>query len=64
MAQMKSKSVEEYFESLSKDTKKNLLALRTIIKKAVPDVVELINYDIPAYALVEGGKRDKQIMIV
>ncbi len=63
MAQMKFKTVEEYFESLPKDTKKKLLALRIIIKKAVPNVVELINYDMPAYALVEGGKRDKQIMI-
>jgi uncharacterized protein YdhG (YjbR/CyaY superfamily) len=31
--------------------------------QAVPDATELFNYDIPAYALVKGGKRDKQIMI-
>jgi uncharacterized protein YdhG (YjbR/CyaY superfamily) len=37
--------------------------LRKIIKKASPKAIELINYDIPAFALVEGGKRDKQIMI-
>lgn len=63
MAKKNFKTVEEYFESQPKDTKKNLLALRSIIKEAVPDVIELINYDMPAYALVEGGKRDKQIMI-
>jgi uncharacterized protein YdhG (YjbR/CyaY superfamily) len=40
-----------------------LLALRAIIKKAAPNAIELFNYDIPAYALVKGGKRDKQIMI-
>ena len=27
------------------------------------EAIELINYDILAYALVKGGKRDKQIMI-
>ena len=37
--------------------------MQKIILKAAPDAAELLNYDIPAYALVEGGKRDKQIMI-
>jgi uncharacterized protein YdhG (YjbR/CyaY superfamily) len=63
MATSKFQTVHEYFESQPEDTKKNLLALRAIIKKAVPNTEELINYDIPAYALVKGGKRDKQIMI-
>lgn len=57
------KTVGEYIDSQPKDTKKTLLALRAIIKKAVPDATELFNYDIPAYALVKDGKRDKQIMI-
>lgn len=63
MVKLKCKTVEEYFESQPMDTKKNLLALRAIIKKAVPGAVELINYDMPSFALVDGGKRDKQIMI-
>ncbi len=62
-AKKKFKTVDEYIESLPKDTKRTLLALRAIIRKAVPDATELFNYDIPAYALVKGGKRDKQIMI-
>ncbi len=62
-AKKKFKTVDEYIESQPEDTKRTLLALRAIIKKAVPDVTELFNYDIPAYALVKGGKRDKQIMI-
>jgi uncharacterized protein YdhG (YjbR/CyaY superfamily) len=37
--------------------------LRIIIKKAAPKATELINYDIPAFALVEGGKREKQLMM-
>jgi len=59
----KFKTVDEYIESQPEDTKRTLLALRAIIMKAVPDATELFNYDIPAYALVKGGKRDKQIMI-
>ena len=59
----KFKTVDEYIEGQPEDTRKTLLALRAIILKAVPDAMELFNYDIPAYALVKGGKRDKQIMI-
>ena len=62
-AKKKFKTVDEYIESQPEDTKRTLLALRSIIVKAVPDAMELFNYDIPAYALVKGGKRDKQIMI-
>ncbi|MBS1652862.1 MAG: DUF1801 domain-containing protein [Bacteroidetes bacterium] len=59
----KYKTVKEYFDIQSKETLKTLLALKKLILKVVPDAVELINYDIPAYALVKDGKRDKQIMI-
>ena len=62
-AKKKFKTVDEYIESQPEDTKRTLLALRAIIIKAVPDATELFNYDIPAFALVKGGKRDKQIMI-
>ena len=56
-------TADDYFKSQTPETRNNLMALRAIIFKAVPYAVELINYDIPAYALVEGGKRDKQIMV-
>jgi len=59
----KFKTIDEYIASQPEDTRRTLLALRAIIMKAVPDATELFNYDIPAYALVKGGKRDKQIMI-
>ena len=59
----KFKSVDEYLKSQPEDTRKTLVALRALIMDAVPDATELLNYDIPAYALVKGGKRDKQIMI-
>lgn len=60
---LKFKTVNEYIENQPADTKRTLLALQEIIKKALPDAQELFNYDMPAYALVNGGKRDKQIMI-
>lgn len=63
MAKTNFKTVDEYIKSQPTDTKKTLQALRKIIFKAAPDAVELFNYDIAAYALVKGGKRDKQIMI-
>jgi uncharacterized protein YdhG (YjbR/CyaY superfamily) len=58
-----SKSVEEYFDSQTEETKKSLLELRKCILKVAPNATELLNYDIPAYALVENGKREQQIMI-
>lgn len=62
-AKKKFKTVDEYIESQPEDTWRTLLALREIIMQTAPDATELFNYDIPAYALVKGGKRDKQIMI-
>lgn len=64
MAQIpKFNSVDEYFKSLSENSLETLLALRAIIQETVPNCTELLNYEMPAYALTEGGKRDKQIMI-
>jgi uncharacterized protein YdhG (YjbR/CyaY superfamily) len=56
-------SVQEYFNAQSAETLETLIALRNIIQKTFPDCKELLNYNIPAYALKKGGKRDKQIMI-
>jgi uncharacterized protein YdhG (YjbR/CyaY superfamily) len=62
-AKKKFKTVAEYIKSQPADTQKTLLALRAILRKAAPDATELLNYDMLAYALVKGGKRDKQIMM-
>jgi uncharacterized protein YdhG (YjbR/CyaY superfamily) len=59
----KFKTIDEYVKKQPLETQNTLQALRKIIKKASPKAIELINYDIPAFALVEDGKRDKQIMI-
>jgi uncharacterized protein YdhG (YjbR/CyaY superfamily) len=59
----KSKEVDEYIANQPPETQRALKELRSLIWQAAPNVTELINYRIPAFALVEGGKRDQQIMI-
>lgn len=56
-------SVDAYFDAQPEKTKQALLELKKCILNAAPNATELINYNIPAYALTEGGKRDQQIMI-
>lgn len=57
------KTVEEYFESQPETTRQMLLELRSCILEVEPNATELLNYNIPAYALLQGGKREQQIMI-
>nr|WP_321411110.1 DUF1801 domain-containing protein [uncultured Carboxylicivirga sp.] len=57
------KTVDEYFYSQPIQVREVLLELRSYIFTAEPNAIEVINYNIPAYSLVEGGKRDQQIMI-
>lgn len=56
-------SVEDYFSTQPEKAKESLQAIRQCILKVVPEAKELFNYKIPAYALIEGGKREQQIMI-
>lgn len=57
------KTADEYFRSQPENVRKILLELRSCIFEAQPNATELLNYNIPAYALIENGKRDQQIMI-
>jgi uncharacterized protein YdhG (YjbR/CyaY superfamily) len=59
----RSKEVDEYISNQPPETRRALEELRSLIWQAAPNVIELINYRIPAFALVEGGRRDQQIMI-
>lgn len=56
-------SVVEYINAQPEQTKKALLELKDCILKVAPNATELLNYNIPAYALVKDGKREQQIMI-
>lgn len=59
----RSKEVDAYITAQPPATQRVLEELRSYIWQAAPKVSELMNYNIPAFALVEGGKRDQQIMI-
>lgn len=59
----KSKDVDKYISNQPSETQRALNELRSCIWQAAPNTEELINYNIPAFALVAGGKRDQQIMI-
>lgn len=55
--------VAEYFEKQSPTTRKFLEEIREHILEAAPHAQEEMNYRIPAYTLIPGGKREEQIMI-
>ena len=59
----KSRVVDEYIFNQPPVARQALEELRSCIWQAAPAVSELMNYKIPAFALVKGGKRDQQIMI-
>jgi len=59
----RSREVDMYIATQPPETQRALEELRSCIWQAAPGVTELMNYNIPAFALVKGGKRDKQIMI-
>jgi len=56
-------TIDDYIDNQPKETQKVLQELRSIIKEAVPDAIEILNYKVPAFILVPGGKRDQQIMM-
>jgi len=59
----RSEEVDAYIAAQPPETRRALQEMRSCIWKAAPRVSELMNYNIPAFALVKGGKRNKQIMI-
>ncbi len=56
-------TITDYIESQPHGTARALRELRECILGAAPDAEELLNYGIPAFALVPGGKRDQQVMM-
>ncbi|PNQ72578.1 hypothetical protein C1T31_10510 [Hanstruepera neustonica] len=56
-------TIDDYIAHQPKPVQAVLQELRTIIKEAAPDTVEVLNYKVPAFTLVPGGKRDQQIMM-
>ena len=54
---------EEYVDDQPEACRPALHELRRIIHDTIPDTEELFNYNIPAFTLVPGGKREQQIMV-
>jgi uncharacterized protein YdhG (YjbR/CyaY superfamily) len=56
-------SINAYIDEFPDDTRKKLYELKACILTAVPNAKELFTYGVPAFALIEGGKMEEQIMI-
>lgn len=55
-------SIDDYIKAQPADRQARLQEMRQLILDCVPAASELINYNIPAIALVAGAKRDAQVM--
>ncbi len=56
-------TIDDYIAYQPKQAQVVLKELRKIIKDAAPDAIEVLNYKVPSFTLVPGGKRDQQIMM-
>ena len=56
-------TIDDYIANQSEEAQKILQELRSIIKEAAPDAIEILNYKVPSFTLVPGGKSDQQIMM-
>lgn len=57
------KTVDDYIDAQSPEAQKLLHELRALINEAASEAEELLNYKVPSFTLVPGGKRDQQVMI-
>lgn len=55
--------IDRYIAAQPEEVQRALQEVRSYIKIAAPAAEELINYQILAFSLIEGGKREQQIMI-
>ena len=56
-------TIDDYIDDQPEQTRAALVAMKECILEAAPDAEQLFNYDVPAFALVRGGKREEQIMM-
>lgn len=56
-------TIDDYIAYQPQSAQIILQKMRTIIKKAAPDAIEVLNYKIPTFTLVPNGKKEHQIMI-
>lgn len=58
------KTIDDYINSQSKEAQIILQQLRSLIKEAVPETIEIQNYKVPSFKLIHETKPEQQIMIV
>jgi uncharacterized protein YdhG (YjbR/CyaY superfamily) len=56
-------TMDDYIDNQPKEAQKILQELRSIINHTHPDAIELLNYKVPSFTLVPGGKSEQQIMM-
>ena len=56
-------TIDDYIASQPPEAQQLLQELRSIIKEAAPNAEEILNYKVPSFTLIPGGKREHQIMI-
>ncbi len=56
-------TIDDYIGSQPVEVQAILQELRSIIREAAPGTTEILNYKVPSFTLVDGGKRDQQIMM-
>ncbi|WP_338732725.1 iron chaperone [Mangrovimonas cancribranchiae] len=58
------KTIDDYIVNQKKEAQVILRELRSLIKEAVPETVEISNYKVPSFTLIPETKPEKQLMIV
>ncbi len=58
------KTIDDYIDSQVLEAQSILRDLRSLIKEAVPETVEITNYKVPSFSLIPKVKPQQQIMIV
>ena len=57
-------TVDDYINNQTEEAKAILHELRSLIKEAVPETVEIQNCKVPSFTLIPEKKPDQQMMIV
>ncbi len=58
------KTIDDYINNQSMEAQSILHELRSLIKEAVPETVEIPDYKVPSFTLIPGTKPKQQMMIV
>lgn len=58
------KTIDDYIHNQKEEAQSILVELRSLIKEAVPEAIEIKNYKVPSFTLVPEAKPELQLMIV